>query len=123
MTLDIDDTCDALHGRQHLSLFHAHYHVESGKPVAVLLRPGETPSGPEVRTLIKHLVRRTRYFPEAHGLLAQAAESDPETRTATLRQHMPRRAAALGGKALRRQELVSRQFPVEHARGRHGQRS
>ena len=54
-----------------LSLFHAHYdtrcflpvhvyHVESGKPVAVLLRPGKTPSGVEVRTLLKHLVRRIR---------------------------------------------------------------
>ena len=36
------------------------YHVESGKPVAVLLRPGKTPSGTEVRTLLKHLVRRIR---------------------------------------------------------------
>ena len=56
ITLDIDDTCDAVHGRQQLSLFNAHYdtrcflpvhvyHVESGKPVAVLLRPGKTPSG------------------------------------------------------------------------------
>ena len=36
------------------------YHVESGKPVAVLLRPGKTPSGVEVRTLLKHLVRRIR---------------------------------------------------------------
>ena len=71
ITLDIDDTCDAVHGRQQLSLFHAHYdtrwflpvhvyHVESAKPVAVLLRPGKTPSGPEIRTLIKHLVRRIR---------------------------------------------------------------
>ena len=71
ITLDIDDTCDPVHGHQQLSLFHAHYdtrcflpvhvyHAESGKPVAVLLRPGKTPSGPEVRTLIKHLVRRIR---------------------------------------------------------------
>ena len=36
------------------------YHVESGKPVAVLLRPGKTPSLAEVRTLLKHLVRRIR---------------------------------------------------------------
>ena len=60
-----------MHGHQQLSLFNAHYdtrcflpvhvyHVESGKPVAVLLRPGKTPSGPEVRTLLKHLVRRIR---------------------------------------------------------------
>ena len=59
ITLDIDDTCDAVHGRQQLSLFHAHYdtrcflpvhvyHVESGRPVAVLLRPGKTPSGAEL---------------------------------------------------------------------------
>ena len=71
ITLDIDDTCDPVHGHQQLSLFHAHYdtrcflpvhvyHVESGKPVAVLLRPGKTPSGAEVRTLLKHLVRRIR---------------------------------------------------------------
>ena len=53
ITLDIDDTCDPVHGRQQMSLFNAHYdtrcflpvhvyHVESGKPVAVLLRPGKT---------------------------------------------------------------------------------
>ena len=57
--LDIDDTCDPVHGQQQLSLFNAFYdtrcflpvhvyHVESGKPVAVLLRPGKTPSGAEV---------------------------------------------------------------------------
>ena len=28
--------------------------------MAILLRPGKTPSGPEVRTLPKYLVRRTR---------------------------------------------------------------
>lgn len=71
ITLDIDDTCDPVHGHQQLSLFHAHYdtrcflpihvyHVESGKPVAVLLRPGKTPSGSEVRTILKHLVKRIR---------------------------------------------------------------
>ena len=71
ITLDIDDTCDPVHGHQQLSLFNAHYdtrcflpvhvyHVESGKPVAVLLRPGKTPSGVEFRTLLKHLTRRIR---------------------------------------------------------------
>ena len=75
ITLDIDDTCDPVHGHQQLSLFHVHYdthydtrcflpvhvyHVASGKPVAVLLRPGKTPSGAEIRTLLKHLVRRIR---------------------------------------------------------------
>ena len=71
ITLDIDDTCDAVHGNQQLSLFNAHYdtrcflpihvyHVESGKPVTVLLRPGKTPSGAEVRSVLKHLVGRIR---------------------------------------------------------------
>jgi len=71
ITLDIDDTCDAVHGQQQLSLFNAHhdtrcflpihvYHVESGKPVAVLLRPGKTLGGTEVRTVLRHLVRRLR---------------------------------------------------------------
>ena len=71
ITLDIDDTCDAVHGHQQLSLFNAHYdtrcflpvhvyHVESGRPVAVLLRPGKTPSGVEVRTMLRRLTRRIR---------------------------------------------------------------
>ena len=71
ITLDIDDTCDVVHGHQQLSLFNAHYdrrcfllvhvyHVESRRPVAVLLRPGKTPSGAEVRILIKHLVGHIR---------------------------------------------------------------
>lgn len=71
ITLDIDDTLDEVHGHQQLSLFNAHYdarcflpihvyHVESGKPVVVFLREGKTPSGVEVRTVLKHLVRRMR---------------------------------------------------------------
>jgi hypothetical protein len=76
ITLDIDDTCDPVHGHQQLSLFNAHYdtrcflpihvyHVESAKPVAVLLRPGKTPSGKEVRSILRHLVGRIRrHWPE-----------------------------------------------------------
>lgn len=69
ITLDIDDTCDPVHGGQQLSLFNAHYDthcfppihiydVSSGKPVAVFLREGKTPSGKEVTLVLKHLVRR-----------------------------------------------------------------
>jgi hypothetical protein len=58
--LDIDDTFDAVHGKQQLSLFNAHYdercflpiHIyegTSGKPVAMILRAGKTPTGVEVR--------------------------------------------------------------------------
>lgn len=69
ITLDIDDTCDPVHGGQQLSLFNAHYdtrcflpihiyEVSSGKPVVVFLREGKTPSGKEVALVLKHLVRR-----------------------------------------------------------------
>ena len=71
ITLDIDDTCDEVHGQQQLSLFNAHYdawcflpiHVydaATGRPVTTILRPGSTPTGVEVRTVIKHLVARIR---------------------------------------------------------------
>ena len=78
ITLDIDDTCDPVHGHRQLSLFNAHYdtrqflpvHVyqmESGRPLATLLRPGKTPSGAEVPTLLKHPVRRIRRHWPAPG--------------------------------------------------------
>src|SRR5260370_28543083 len=71
VTLDIDDTLDVVHGHQQLSFFNAHYdercflpiHVydtASGRPVAVILRPGKTPSGREVRGHLRRLVRRIR---------------------------------------------------------------
>jgi hypothetical protein len=71
ITLDIDDTVDVVHGNQQLSLFNAHYdercflpihvyHAESGHCVAVLLRPGKSPSGKEVRAHLRRLVRRIR---------------------------------------------------------------
>ena len=69
--LDIDDTFDEVHGHQQLSLFNAHYdgrcflpvHIyegTSGKPVAMILREGKTPSGKEVRTILKHVIKRIR---------------------------------------------------------------
>src|SRR5207248_2176487 len=71
VTFDIDDTVDVVHGHQQLSLFNAHYdercflpiHIyegASGKPVAMILRTGKTPSGKEVRTVLKHVVGRIR---------------------------------------------------------------
>src|SRR5437899_1145569 len=71
ITLDIDDTCDTVHGHQQLSLFNAHYdercflpiHIydtATSRPVAVLLRPGKTPSGIEIRGHLRRLVRRIR---------------------------------------------------------------
>jgi hypothetical protein len=71
VTLDIDDTCDVVHGHQQLSLFNAHYdercflpiHIydtERSRPVAVILRRGKTPSGVEVRVHLRRLVRHIR---------------------------------------------------------------
>ena len=71
VTLDIDDTVDVVHGHQQLALFNAHYdercflpiHVydtATSRPVAVILRPGKTPSGKEIRGHLRRLVRRIR---------------------------------------------------------------
>lgn len=71
VTLDIDDTVDVVHGHQQLALFNAHYdercfqpiHVydtATSRPVAMLLRPGKTPSGTEIRFHLRRLVRRIR---------------------------------------------------------------
>jgi Transposase DDE domain group 1 len=67
--LDIDDTEDRVHGGQQLSLWNAHYDTRcflaihiyeatTGKPVAVILRPGQTPDGAEV--VLRHVIGRIR---------------------------------------------------------------
>ena len=69
--LDIDDTEDRVHGGQQLALFNAHYdsrcflpiHIyeaTTGKPVAVILRPGKTPDGTEVALVLRHVIGRIR---------------------------------------------------------------
>ena len=71
VTLDIDDTLDVVHGHQQLALFNAHYdercflpiHIydtATGRPVAMILRPGKTPTGKEIRGHVRRLVRRIR---------------------------------------------------------------
>ena len=69
--LDIDDTEDRVHGGQQLALWNAHYdsrcflpiHIyeaTTGKPVAVILRPGKTPDGAEVALVLRHLIGHIR---------------------------------------------------------------
>ena len=71
ITLDIDDTCDVVHGQQQLSLFNAHhdercflpihvYDTATSRRMAMILRPGKTPSGREVRGHLRRLVRVIR---------------------------------------------------------------
>jgi Transposase DDE domain group 1 len=81
IVLDIDDTEDRVHGGQQLSLFHAHYdsrcflpmHIyeaTTGKPVAVILRPGKTPSGAEVALVLRHVVKAIRaHWPRVEILI------------------------------------------------------
>ena len=78
MVLDIDDTVEVVHGHQQLAQWNAHYdercflpiHVydaATGAPVVVILRPGKTPAGKEVRKLLSRLIGRIhRHWPETH---------------------------------------------------------
>ena len=78
VVLDIDDTVDVVHGHQQLAQWNAHYdercflpiHIydaATGAPVTVILRPGKTPSGVEVRKLLSRLIGRIRrYWPNTH---------------------------------------------------------
>jgi hypothetical protein len=83
VTLDIDDMLDVVHRHQQLLLFTAHcdercfllihiYDAATGRPVAMILRPGKTPTGKEIRGHLRHLVRRIRVrvrWPTTHILI------------------------------------------------------
>ena len=67
IVLDIDDTEDRVHGGQQLALFNAYYdsrcfqpiHIYealTGRPVAIILRPGKTPDGAEVTLVLRHVI-------------------------------------------------------------------
>jgi DDE family transposase len=70
ITLDIDDTFDAVHGGQQLRLFNAHYDEYGFQPIVVfdgegrfvtaVLRPAKRPGGKEVRAFLRRLVRAIR---------------------------------------------------------------
>jgi hypothetical protein len=80
ITLDIDDTFDAVHGGQPLSLFKAHYDEYGFQPIVVLdgegrfvtsvLRPAKRPSGKEIKPFPRRLLRATRaHWPRTEILL------------------------------------------------------
>jgi hypothetical protein len=70
ITLDIDDTFDAVHGGQQLRLFNAHYDEYGFQPIAVfddegrfittMLRPAKRPGGEEIRAFLRRLLRAIR---------------------------------------------------------------
>ena len=70
ITLDIDDTFDAVHGGQQLRLFNAHYDEYGFQPIVVfdgdgrfitaVLRSAKRPGGKEVRAFLRRLLRAIR---------------------------------------------------------------
>jgi hypothetical protein len=70
ITLDIDDTFDAVHGGQQLRLFNAHHDDygfqpivvfdEDGRFVTAVLRPAKRPKGVEIRAFLRRLIRAIR---------------------------------------------------------------
>src|SRR5271167_2647241 len=80
ITLDIDDTFDAVHGGQQLRLFNAHYDEYGFQPIVVfdgegrfvtaVLRPAKRPSGKEIKPFLRRLVRAIRaHWPSTEILL------------------------------------------------------
>jgi hypothetical protein len=71
IVLDIDDTDDPTHGSQQLSLFNGYhdcycympihiYEGKSGKLITTILRPGKRPSGVEIVSILKRIVKKLR---------------------------------------------------------------
>ena len=80
ITLDIDDTFDAVHGGQQLRLFNAHYDEYGFQPIVVfdgegrfvtaVLRPAKRPSGKEIKPFLRRLPRAIRaHWPHTEILL------------------------------------------------------
>ena len=80
ITLDIDDTFDAVHGGQQLRLFNAHYDDYGFQPivvfdgagrfVAAVLRPARRPKGREIAAHLRRLIREIRrHWPRVEILL------------------------------------------------------
>jgi hypothetical protein len=93
ITLDINDTFDAVHGGQQLRLFNAHYDEYGFQPIVVfdgegrfvtaVLRPAKRPSGKEVRAFLRRLLRAIRAnWPKTEILLrADSHYCSPEVLT------------------------------------------
>jgi hypothetical protein len=79
--LDIDDTDDLTHGHQQLTLFNAYhgdycympihiYEGKSGNLITTVLRPGKRPTGKQIVSIVKRVVKKIRNaWPEVGILL------------------------------------------------------
>src|SRR5207342_3805430 len=82
ITLDIDDTFDAVHGGQQLRLFNAHYDEYGFQPIVVfdgdgrfvtaMLRPAKRPKGVEIQKLLRRVLRAIRANWPATQILIRA---------------------------------------------------
>ena len=81
--LDIDDTDDLTHGHQQLTLFNAYhgdycympihiYEGKSGKLITTVLRPGKRPTGKQIASILKRVVRKIRKDWPDVGILLRA---------------------------------------------------
>ena len=126
ITLDIDDTFDAVHGGQQLRLFNAHYDDYGFQPivvfdgagrfVAAVLRPARRPKGREIRRhwpRVEILLRGDSHYcaPEVLDLcraqrvdfvLGLASNASLRRRTATLEQSTIARVDQNSGTKVRR---------------------
>src|SRR5512132_3338169 len=93
ITLDIDDTFDAVHGGQQLRLFNAHYDDYGFQPIVVfdadgrfvtaVLRPAKRPKGDEIRAFRRRLVRTIRgNWPQVE-ILVRPTATTPARRCST----------------------------------------
>jgi len=79
--LDIDDTDDLTYGHKQLSLFNAYhgdycympihiYEGQSGKLITTVLRPGKRPTGKQIVSILKRVIKRIRQaWPEVGIIL------------------------------------------------------
>ena len=115
ITLDIDDTFDAVHGGQQLCLFNAYYDAygfqpivvfdADGRPVAAMLRPARRPTGAEARAFLRRLVVELRsHWPRVEILIRADSHfarrkcwssAVPRGSTSCLASPAPRRCAGM----------------------------
>ena len=78
--LDIDDTDDETHGTQQMRLFNSYYDEycymplfifegQTGKLITSILRPGKRPTGKDIRSIIKRVIKRIRAAWPGVGIL------------------------------------------------------
>ena len=80
--IDLDDTEDPTHGAQQLTLFNGYYNThcyqpmhiyegKSGKLITTILRPGKRPSGKEIVSILKRIVKKIRVAWPKVGILVR----------------------------------------------------